>query len=365
MPTDPRRRDDNLMERFDRAGTRRFRARDAVIAVALAAAVLVVSAGASIRRAGNEMRAGIGRDAVLAVGDPAGWVADRLPFHGAAHTLTAWLQSGTSLNGPGGFVSGSVAGGGAGVGGAGGASAAGGASGAGGALAVPPVTADAFAPSQIGAPAPARRRLRSLLVTGDSMSEPLDLDLARTLSPAGVAVTRDPHIGTGISTTVLVDWGKLSVHQVRERHPDAVVVFIGANDGYSMPGPVGRSVACCGARWAALYAGRIRQMMNTYRQAGVARVYWLTLPTPRDPARARIALVVNAAIAVAAEPWRDQVRVIDTVPVFTPGRRYRDAIGIGGRPTIVRQSDGIHLNDAGSQLAAQLVLAGVRGDFTY
>ncbi len=125
---------------------------------------------------------------------------------------------------------------------------------------------------------------------------------------------------------MLVDWGKLSVHQVRQWHPNAVVVFIGANDGYSMPGPGGKQVNCCGAEWAAIYASRVRQMMNTYRQDGAARVYWLTLPTPRDSLRAKISLVVNAAIEVAAEPWRDQVTIIDTVPVFTPGDKYRDSM---------------------------------------
>ncbi len=47
-----------------------------------------------------------------------------------------------------------------------------------------------------------------------------------------------------------------------------------------------------------------------------------------------------------------------------PGNRYRDAMTIGGQPTIVRQSDGIHLNDAGSALAEQLVLAAIDRDFT-
>jgi lysophospholipase L1-like esterase len=344
MPDSPH-PDDNLMDRFDRARLRRFRARDALVAVAIAAVVLVVCAGASIRKAGREMNPGIGRDAVLAVGDPAGWLADQLPFHAAANALTAGLSPNADLSGPGAFGSAPVAGAGAGA-------------------AIAPVTTDAFDPSQIGAPPPARRRLRRLLVTGDSMSEPLDLDLARALVADNVDVIRDPHIGTGISSTVLVDWGRLSVHQVAQDHPDAVVVFIGANDGYSMPGPAGKSVNCCSAEWAAIYAGRIRRMMSTYRQAGVARVYWLTLPTPREPARQQIARVVNAAISVAAEPWRAQVRVIDTVPVFTPGERYRDAMPINGQPTIVRQSDGIHLNDAGSQLAATIVLAALRRDFT-
>jgi lysophospholipase L1-like esterase len=339
----PDHHDDNLMERFDRDGARRFRARDAVIAITIAAALLVASAGASIRKAGEEMSPGIGRELVLAVGRPAGWIADQLPLHSAANTLTAWLSPNTNANGPGGFSR----------------SAATGSAGA-----IPPVTADAFDPNDIGAPRAPRRQLHTLLVTGDSMSQPLDLDLAQTLAANGVKVIRDAHIGTGISKSILVDWGKLSTSQVRSDHPDAVVVFIGANEGFSMPGPAGRLVNCCGADWAAIYAGRVRAMMNTYRQAGAARVYWLTLPTPRGSERAKISFVVNAAIHVAAEPWRDQVRVIDTVPVFTPGNRYQDAISIGGQPTIVRESDGIHLNNPGSSLAAKLVLATLDEDFT-
>ena len=341
----PEHADDNLMGRFEDAGNRRFTARDALIAIGVCAVILIVCAGASIRKAGNEMRSGIGRDAVLAVGRPAGFIADHLPFHRGANTLTQWLSPNTSLgNLPGGFFASltlGVTGG------------------------VAPVTPDAFQPAQLGLPSPPKRRLHTLLVTGDSMSEPLDQDLAQQLDPDGVHVIRDPHIGTGISTTVLVDWGKLSAYQVRHDHPDAVVVFIGANDGYSMPGPGGKQVNCCGAEWTAIYATRVREMMNTYRQDGVARVYWLTLPTPRDPARAEISRDVNAAIDVAAEPWLAQVRVIDTVPVFTPNNVYRDSMTINGQPTIVRESDGIHLNDAGSALAARIVLQRLAQDFTY
>jgi hypothetical protein len=76
----PEHPEDNLMDRFDRARLRRFRSRDALTAVAIAAVVLMLCAGASIRKAGHEMSPGLGRDAVLAVGDPAGWLADRLPF---------------------------------------------------------------------------------------------------------------------------------------------------------------------------------------------------------------------------------------------------------------------------------------------
>jgi lysophospholipase L1-like esterase len=77
-----------------------------------------------------------------------------------------------------------------------------------------------------------------------------------------------------------------------------------------------------------------------------------------------IVRVVNAAITVAAEPWASQIHVLDTVPIFTPGFVYRDAMTVGGQATIVRLPDGIHLNDAGSNLAADAVLAAVRRDFT-
>ncbi len=339
--TEPR--DDSLMSRFDRFGLRRFRAREAVVSVLIAAVLLVLFEGSSVLKAGHEMNPGVGRDIVVAVGHPTNWIARKLPLASAASTATGWLNPEPSLTGPGGFASArSLARGGE----------------------IPPVTAAAFDPSALGEAPAARRRLHTLLVTGDSMSMPLDEDLARRLVGHGVHVIQDPHIGTGISTTFVVDWGKLSSAQVKEDQPDAVVVFIGANDGFPMQGPEGKEVSCCSAAWAAIYANRVRQMLNTYRQGGTARIYWMTLPAPRDPARRRIARVVNAAIEVAAEPWRAQVRVLDTVPIFTPGFVYRDAMDVEGQQTIVRQADGIHLNEAGSNVLAGRVVELLNRDFT-
>jgi lysophospholipase L1-like esterase len=340
----PKHQDDNLMERFDESGARRFTARDALIAVGIAAVILVACAGASIRKAGLEEGNRLARASVLAVGTPAAWIASHLPAHAGASYLTAWLSPDASLSGPGGFSA---------------------PVGVGSASGVPLVTPDSFSPSDLGVPPPARQALHSLLVTGDSMSEPLDQDLARSLEPHGVKVTQDPHIGSGISSNLVVDWGKLSHSQVRQYRPNAVVVFIGANDGFPMLGPGRQQVACCGVAWATIYANRVRQIMNTFRQGGRAHVYWMLLPTPRDSRRAKIAAVVNASVSVAAEPWRDQVTVVDTVPTFTPGHVYRDSMTINGQPTIVRQSDGIHLNDAGSSLLSTIVLGTIKQNFTF
>jgi lysophospholipase L1-like esterase len=338
-------RDDGSLGRFDAAGERSFTARDAVVAVLVTSALLVLFAGGSVKRAGAEMGDGVAKSLVSAVGKPTSSVASALPFASIGHHLTGWLSPEEDLGSSGsGFAS--LSGGGA-------------ASGVG----VPPVTPEAFDPAAVGAAPGPKKPLKTLLVTGDSLSQPLDQELARRLA-GSVKVVRDPHVGTGISKSIIVDWGKLSESQVARNHPSAVVVFIGANEGFPMKGPGGRDVQCCGVDYAAVYASRVRQMMNTYRQAGAARVYWLTLPTPRDPDRAKVARTVNAAIAVAREPWRAQVRVVDTVAIFTPGGRYRDAMDVGGQEKIVRESDGIHLNETGSSYLAERLLPVIDRDFT-
>jgi hypothetical protein len=316
-------------------------ARDALVVVFVSVLVLVLFEGSSVRQAGDDLQPGVERDVVRAVGKPAGWVADRLPFDEWGDDALAFLEdegSGAS----GGFGDARRA----------------------DAAAVPAVSPDSFDPAELGAKADRPRKLDKLLVTGDSLSMPLDVELARRMadSDEDVEVERDPHVGTGISKTGLVDWGKLSTEHVSEREPDATVVFIGANEGFSMPGADGKDLECCGPDWAAEFAYRVRSMMNTYRQGGDARVYWLTLPLPRDGDLQDVARSVNAAIRVAAEPYRAQVRVLDMTSLFTPSG-YRDAMEIDGRRQIVRDPDGIHLNNEGARLAADVVLRAVRRDF--
>ena len=336
--------DDSQMSRFDRDGQRRYSAADAIRATAIIALLLILLSGGSIGDAAAEMDSGIGRDLISVVAEPTEWIADRLPFDEAQAELTAGLSPDEELGG-GGFET-AVAG-------------------ADGAGRVPPVTPEAFDPAEIGAEAAAEQELGSLLVTGDSLATPLDQELARRLAPDGVEVIRDPHLGTGISNSLIADWGELSTSQVAREKPDAVVVFIGANEGFALPAPGGGELECCDPEYAAAFANRVRQMMSTYRQDGNAKVYWLTVMTPRDEDAAGVMRLVNAAIEVAAQPWRSDVRVIDTVPIFSPGGEYSDTIEVDGEETIVRESDGIHLNEAGSAIAADAVIDRIDGDFTH
>ncbi|HWC27581.1 MAG TPA: DUF459 domain-containing protein [Solirubrobacteraceae bacterium] len=335
---------------LDRPTGRRLGARDGILVVLIAALLLLTIEGQSIRSTGKKMDAGIERTVVLAVGTPAAWLADRLPLADAADSVTAALSPDDDLNGEGGFASAPATANGAAAG-----------AGAGGAAA--PITPDSFDPAELGGKPVKLPALRTLLVTGDSLAQPLDVQLARRMAEDGVDTIRAAHLGTGISKTDIVDWGVLSTQQVRQRKPDAVVMFLGANEGFPFRAGGGRMIECCGAEWAVVYATRARRMMETYRRDGAARVYWLTLPLPRDSRRQEIARAVNAAIEVAAQPFRSQVRVLDMAAVFTPGGRYRAAQEVDGRQTIVREPDGIHLSEAGAAVAMNLVLGRLHADF--
>lgn len=323
---------------------RRLTAKDAVVAVLVAAILLVVLDGDGIRRTGEKMDEGLGREVVLAVGHPAGWVADQLPFASAADQVTGWFATDEDLGSDDGEFSTAAT---TGVPSAGGAATGGGA--------VARVSPTEFAGAG-GAGAAAKRPLRTLLVTGDSMVQPMDSSLARELTEEGVRTIREAKIGTGISKTDLLDWGRFSQQQAAEHRADAVVVFLGANEGFPMPTPGAGTVECCGPEWAAEYATRVRSMMAAYSRGGEATVYWTLLPAARDRSRTEIIETVNEAIRVAAAPFGDDVRLLDVPDVFTPRGAYRDTID----GEIVRDADGIHLNGRGADIAADLVIGELR-----
>jgi lysophospholipase L1-like esterase len=325
-------------------GSRGFTVRDAVICLGVAILLLLLFKGPSIKTQGERLKPGAIRSVVLAVGRPISAVTKPLPFDNWTHSLFGWLSPDEDLGNAPGF-----------------ATAAGPVS-ATGANGIAPITPEAFNPADVGGKV-TKRPLKTLLVTGDSLSQPLDTTLARRLAGNGVRTLREAHVGTGISKTLLVDWAKLSEVQAKKDKPDAVVVFIGANEGFPMAGPTGRQVQCCNPQWAAIYAGRVRRMMNTYRRNGATRIYWLTLPATRSKNLEIVAKTVNAAITVAGSAYGADVRVLDMVPVFTPGGKYRSAINVGGTEKIVRESDGIHLNQSGADVAANVVLAAIDKDF--
>ena len=187
-----------------------------------------------------------------------------------------------------------------------------------------PAVAWSFDPAELGSQPAVMGRLDTLLVTGDSRrcrstwSSPAATPMrAKTLRWSATLTS-----GTGISKTGLVDWGGCRPAGLERGRTQWWCSSVPTRASICPGRETSRCVAAT-PDWAAAYAYRVRRMMNTYRRNGRARVYWLTLPAPRED-RQEIARAVNAAIEVAAQPYA-RARVLAMDDLFTPGGRYRDA----------------------------------------
>lgn len=198
--------------------------------------------------------------------------------------------------------------------------------------------------ARVGAP----KAPPTLLVTGDSMMQGIDVFLADQL--AGMARVRDDiRAGNGISKPTN-DWVQTATRQVARLHPRNTAIMIGGSDGFWMTTPEGERVNCCTEPWVAEYARRVRVVTRIYLQHGRGRVFWATLPLPKTAARQEIAVAVNTAIRRALEGAAGV-----TVPrfdlLFSPNG-YTDVIRYRGHDELVRHVDGMHLNVRGQAIAA-------------
>lgn len=191
----------------------------------------------------------------------------------------------------------------------------------------------------------------TVLTTGDSSMQGIDSFLADELGDAAT-VESDVRPGTGIAKP-LGPWADLARTQTRRFHQIAAVVSLGVVDGFPLHARDATTQACCGAGWIAEYTRRVRAMMRTYRRGGAARVLWLTLPIPRGPRELTDA--VNRSVVQAASGL-DGVTVLRMDEFFTPDG-FRQDMPYRGRTVSVREEDGIHLNIAGTAIAAKIVAA--------
>ena len=188
----------------------------------------------------------------------------------------------------------------------------------------------------LGSAATAEAAPLRVLVTGDSLVQPLDDLMVRPVERAGGRAIRDPRPGTGLTTPLVLDWVKHARRQVRNQRPHATVVFIGAGDTEPLTIAGGPRVACCQRAWIDAYADRVEQMMRTYMRRKRRPVYWLTLPMPRQESRRQQFLAINYAIAQAARKAGSKAHVVDTVPALSPGNRFHRRLRYRGESVVVR-----------------------------
>jgi len=196
----------------------------------------------------------------------------------------------------------------------------------------------------------------TVLITGDSLVGYIGPWILAEASAQGSAIGWTDSIeGTGLTTPDFFDWSLEASKQVRQYHPDGVVAMMGGNDFENMTLPNGAFFLAGTNRWRREYQRRAEFVMRNWIKGGVRRVYWLSLPPAANPSWARDDYQINIALrhAAAQVPGVHYVNVLG--PILNHGH-YTDYVNVNGQPTLIREPDGVHLNNAGSEIVANEVV---------
>jgi lysophospholipase L1-like esterase len=216
----------------------------------------------------------------------------------------------------------------------------------------PPAT-DALAPL----PAPTTSAPLRVLVVGDSLGVDIGGPLADTLAATGVVgVAVDAHVDTGLARPDYFDWpGELQADLGRY-HPQAVVVFLGANDPQNMV-QGGSALAFGSPAWDAAYATRVGQFMAEATGAG-ARVLWVGMPPMQDQALDSEMQQLDALYQAQAAAHPGVTFLSSWTVLGTPQGAYAEYLpDATGSPVAVREPDGTHISPGGATRLSQAVVA--------
>jgi uncharacterized protein len=199
-----------------------------------------------------------------------------------------------------------------------------------------------------------------LLVTGDSEADLVGLRMADLDTDDLLDVDTVARNGTALTNPGFFNWELNAEQEMSSRDPDAVVMLIGANDGFNVEVD-GELFAPGTPEWETEFARRAAVVMQTLSGDGERPVYWVPPPTARDQTYNEIYRSQNRAVERAAESV-EGARYVDIFSTIGNGR-YSDDVEVNGRRVLGRQSDGIHFNREGAEVPAGLVLAAMAEDY--
>ncbi|MFL5846881.1 MAG: SGNH/GDSL hydrolase family protein [Solirubrobacteraceae bacterium] len=203
---------------------------------------------------------------------------------------------------------------------------------------------------------PTTSHLPVVLATGDSTMMGTESFLADDLEGRADVISE---VFPGASIGANDSWLDNAVRQVGRLRPPTTVLSIGANEGWTQKMADGDEVTCCNDPWGANFQAIFERALRTYLQQGHAKVIVLTQPAPRDPDRVPIVNAVNKAIVGAGNDLAG-VTVLRMDLLFSP-HGFQKSIVYRGRRVVVREPDGVHLNAAGTAIAASVAADAVLG----
>jgi uncharacterized protein len=207
---------------------------------------------------------------------------------------------------------------------------------------------------------PTRQHEVNLFVTGDSEAQFVGEVLTDMLPSDLFDVSVVARNATGLTNPEFVNWEINARQEIAARHPDAVVMVIGGNDGFNVA-VNGQLYGPDTPQWQLEYARRTAVVMQELGSNGKRPVYWVPPPTARDAEFNKIFASQNKAVVQAARAVPG-ARYVDIYSTLNHGR-YSDVLKIDGHQVLARQADGIHFSRAGAVAPARLILRAMGRDY--
>jgi hypothetical protein len=200
-----------------------------------------------------------------------------------------------------------------------------------------------------------------VVVIGDSIGIDLGQPLTNDLIGTGVvAATLDGRIDTGLSRPDYFDWPAELRADLVNRHPQLVVVMMGANDPQNLV-VNGTAVAYGTAGWNAAYSARVGAFMDIAHAAG-AHMLWVGMPPMAGSQLDAKMNLMNGLAHSEAAARPAGATYLSSRNVLGDGQgNYTAYLTNGsGSEVNIRTPDGIHLTLGGGEVLSQAVMNSIR-----
>lgn len=195
-------------------------------------------------------------------------------------------------------------------------------------------------------------------VAGDSQAEFLGQAVATESDPRALEVTANYQISTSLARPDYFNWPAELAEVIAGDDPEAVVLFVGANEYQDMEAGDGSQLVRGEEDWQAEWVRRLAITLDLLA-ADHRHVFWVGQPPMRDGrVNEGVALINALAEPVVAE--RPFATFVDIWDLFGGDGGYRELVtSPDGHEIRARVDDGIHLTRAAASWVSELVLAGV------
>ncbi len=188
-----------------------------------------------------------------------------------------------------------------------------------------------------------------LWVGGDSLSLSLTVGFGRVTSPTLVDFTRDTQLSSGLTRKDFLDWPQRLARLLTEDRPDVLVIMFGGND-YQDVIFNGQLLERPSQPWLDFYRTRVAEAMDLLNQPDL-QVIWVGQPIMRSDFFSTGMRHLND-IYESEAATRASITYFDTWSLFANAEgNYTDTID----GTLMRESDGIHLNTTGGIRLARAI----------